>query len=334
MDTESMGSTNIPGFYLRHVEQYVKDQGYTPDFGLAETDSDYISEDQLYRIVMDTIELTQCLSFGLEMGRLFALGSFGPVSQAGMSCANIGEVLKLIERYSELLLPLVKITGEEKANTYWVCINAISKHPKLNQIIVDALIASSHKVFNLLTGKSIQLKKLYLSFEEPCYANEYPKSYCKRIEFSAGQNALVFNKADLNASCITANPVDAERAVAECELQLKQLRSVTSLTQQVCNIIQSSLENTPTETVIADQLNVSERGLRRKLSQEGTSYRELLRQVRKDAAIYFLNQKNIQISQIAFKLGYQETSNFRAAFKTWTGKSPRQWRSENSTTDL
>ena len=78
-------------------------------------------------------------------------------------------------------------------------------------------------------------------------------------------------------------------------------------------------------TTIADELHLDPRTLRRKLTDEGTSFRELIAVVRRDRAEQML-VTNVPIETIARQLGYAETASFTHAFTRWTGLSPSGFR--------
>ena len=77
----------------------------------------------------------------------------------------------------------------------------------------------------------------------------------------------------------------------------------------------------PDEAAVADALAVSGRTMRRRLSALGTSYREVLDQVRSDLAQQYLQNSSLKVEQVGELLGYTETTNFRRAFKRWLGMS-------------
>jgi len=72
---------------------------------------------------------------------------------------------------------------------------------------------------------------------------------------------------------------------------------------------------------------VSVRKLQNRLKEEGITYQHLLDQVRKEQAIYLLEEKHIPISEITHMLGYSEQSAFNRAFKRWVGATPGHYRS-------
>ena len=77
---------------------------------------------------------------------------------------------------------------------------------------------------------------------------------------------------------------------------------------------------------IARTLGMSKRTLARHLSEENASYLEILEGVRLDMAQHYLRDSDLPISEIAWLLGYAETSAFTNSFKRWTGSTPRQVR--------
>jgi AraC-like DNA-binding protein len=77
---------------------------------------------------------------------------------------------------------------------------------------------------------------------------------------------------------------------------------------------------------IAAYLGLSERTLRRRLRNQGTSYNKVLRDVRSWAAQECLRDSALTIESIAWRLGYTASTNFRHAFKRWTGQSPQEFR--------
>jgi AraC-like DNA-binding protein len=79
---------------------------------------------------------------------------------------------------------------------------------------------------------------------------------------------------------------------------------------------------------IAKALGMSTRTLSRKLDGEGTSYDEVVDQMRRSLALQYMRDPGISLSQIAWLLGYEEATSFNHAFKRWTGSSPSGVRNE------
>ena len=119
-----------------------------------------------------------------------------------------------------------------------------------------------------------------------------------------------------------ADPATFAQAAAICQRRLDKLQQNTSLSAQVRRIM---LEK-------AKRLSVAERDrppvshdathLHRRLQDEGTSYKDILENVRHMLALEHLKAGH-PIQEIAYTLGYTDLANFRRAFKRWEGVAPR-----------
>ena len=76
---------------------------------------------------------------------------------------------------------------------------------------------------------------------------------------------------------------------------------------------------------VAERLGMSERSFRRRLADEGTTFAEILDDLRHRLATRYLDE-GVSVKQIAWLLGYSEPGAFNHAFKRWTGTSPSQAR--------
>jgi AraC-like DNA-binding protein len=87
-----------------------------------------------------------------------------------------------------------------------------------------------------------------------------------------------------------------------------------------------SVGNFPTAQQMADQLHVSKRTLYRRLADLNVSYQEILDSTRTRLADEYLAATTLSMDEIAERLGFSDTSNFRKAYCHWTGISPNQYR--------
>lgn len=85
-------------------------------------------------------------------------------------------------------------------------------------------------------------------------------------------------------------------------------------------------EATLTPETVARTLAVSGRTLSRHLADEGTSFRNILDDVRREFACTLLRDRSLSISDVAFFLQYSEPAAFNRSFRRWTGRTPRAFR--------
>jgi AraC-like DNA-binding protein len=85
-------------------------------------------------------------------------------------------------------------------------------------------------------------------------------------------------------------------------------------------------EREPLVATIAGKLRMSARSLQRRLQGEGTSFAEVLSDLRRDRALHYLQDRRIAIGEVAFLLGFLDVTAFHRAFKRWTAKTPAEYR--------
>lgn len=110
---------------------------------------------------------------------------------------------------------------------------------------------------------------------------------------------------------------------------LAERDSVSGLQSMVVNQLVDQLPSGEWHAaVVAQRLNMSPRSFTRHLAEEGTSYGEILEQVRQRLANRYLTDDRMSLQQIAWSLGYSEPAAFTHAYKRWTGTTPRQARKQ------
>jgi AraC-like DNA-binding protein len=77
---------------------------------------------------------------------------------------------------------------------------------------------------------------------------------------------------------------------------------------------------------VARRLGTSERSLRRQLEAETLSFRDLAAEVLRDRARELLRRTDSSVTDIAFQLGFSDSSAFTRACKRWFGQTPRELR--------
>jgi AraC-like DNA-binding protein len=144
-------------------------------------------------------------------------------------------------------------------------------------------------------------------------------------EFGAPRNVAVLEAAALDLPLPQADELTAAMTERQCRKLVKQRRSRAG----VAGVVRDELVRTPGDMPaldeVAERLAVSERTLRRRLADEGTSFRALVDEVRSALAEELLSTGSLSVEQVARRLGYAETASFTHAFTRWKGVSPRAW---------
>ena len=76
---------------------------------------------------------------------------------------------------------------------------------------------------------------------------------------------------------------------------------------------------------IAAELGLPPRSFQRRLAEERTSFRRLVRDHRRSIAESLIKNHTTTVTSVAHAVGYAETAVLSRAFKSWTGTSPRTY---------
>jgi AraC-like DNA-binding protein len=152
------------------------------------------------------------------------------------------------------------------------------------------------------------------------------------VDFGGESDAFALNADARELPLIHSDPFLNDLLMKYCETALAHRRGDTSqLRTRVENAISPIL---PHGRVLAQDiartLGMSERTLARKLSDEGLNFNEILQHLRQDLAVRYLAEGKLQVSKIAWLLGFRDVSAFTHAFKRWTGTTPRQMRAAHA----
>jgi AraC-like DNA-binding protein len=82
----------------------------------------------------------------------------------------------------------------------------------------------------------------------------------------------------------------------------------------------------PTAQTVAKELAMSTRAMHRELKEHGTSFRQVLDEVRNEQARGYLSSTSFSDSEVSFLLGFADPNSFFRAFRAWNGRSPNQFR--------
>jgi len=190
-----------------------------------------------------------------------------------------------------------------------------------------------HRLSCWLTGQRIILDEVCFDYSEPEHSADYKHLFNCPIHFDQPDTRLVFNRKYLQLPIIQDEPALKEFLKASPANLMAKPDDSNTYTARIRAILGQDLSQPlPDFELVASKVNVSPHTLRRRLKDENTSFQEIKDQMRRDTAIYFLGRQDFSINEIAFKVGFTESSTFHRAFKKWTGLTPGKYR-ENSARD-
>ena len=157
-------------------------------------------------------------------------------------------------------------------------------------------------------------------------AQRYQRFYGCPIVFGTRDMAIVFDKNLLDVPLATGSEELAQHNDQVVRAYLDKLDRA-DLENRVRSLVIDALPSgRVTKAAIGRRLGLSARTLQTRLGQRGSSFVALIDSTRRALACAYLEDSSASISEIAYLVGFTDTSNFSRAFKRWTGVSPRDHR--------
>lgn len=207
-------------------------------------------------------------------------------------------------------------------------------HPEYdpNHYFLEFWLSIWYRAMCWMAGRTIALKSVDFSYPKPVgRAQELRYMFPAAQRFSQPRTRFVFDE-DLAKISNIRNRSELKAMLDRAPLVFMVVpANVESVSRRLHNdILASSTDRVafPQLDYFADAYGMSAQTLRRRLKQEGTSFRRVVEGIRRDLALRSLLKTKKSVSAIAERLGYSETRAFTRAFIQWTGMTPRTYRKE------
>jgi AraC-like DNA-binding protein len=154
----------------------------------------------------------------------------------------------------------------------------------------------------------------------------YEKIFRCPVLFGQGNNELRINTTWLDEPTRRCNQLTFMAAQKLCAETLDLMDLSDGIAGELRQILMESIGRFPTVETICRRFGMSPRTFRRKLNAEGTSYANLVNDTRANLAKKYLSETMMTVDEIANRIGYSDTSNFRYAFYRKMGITPAEYR--------
>ncbi|HSV70724.1 MAG TPA: AraC family transcriptional regulator [Methylibium sp.] len=259
--------------------------------------------------------------FGLKLATYIRPSTFHVVGYA-MSCsATLGDALQRFSRYARLISnsATVTLTQDER---HWRLDFSFDTGgaPPIVQTL-DAVLAGIVCFSRWIVGEDILPAEVH--FKHTCSKGEaeYRSVLKCPVHFGRDNDAVVFHAADMGRRILAANEQLA------CLLDDMAIRQMAELSGRFSTKVRDCLMREFASGEIskrgtADLMHMTERTLLRRLREEGTTFQEVLDQLREQLAYEYLQRPDVSVQDVSSMLGFSDASTFSRAFKRWTGRRP------------
>lgn len=267
--------------------------------------------------------------FGVEVGLRYRLATYGIFGFALISSPTLRSAIEVGVRYLDLTFATSTLGTRVDDDEFQFVLEAPGTPDRVRRFEIDRL-ATAVSVIKRELSADLPPFGVRFVHSRPANLDRYLEAFGIEPEFDAAENLLNLPMDLLDLPLPQANPYNSAATQEQCRNLLEERRSRTGLSGQVRDLLLASPAHPPNADDIARALAMSPRTLRHRLGAEGTSYRELLDEIRQRLAEEMLIKAGLTVAETASRLGYIELSSFSQAFRRWHGMSPRAFRAARS----
>ncbi len=290
--------------------------------------SQFVGTDHFFAIWRALEALSNDPAFGIRLVQMSDPEGYPPAFLAAYLARDYRDALLRTARFKRLCTPetlhIAETLHEVTLTTTWLF--GMEPEPDVSTDVAFALLLS---IGRHGTGQNLTPVRVELTRPKPAGGVHEAFFGCP-VHFGAGRNALVLKPGDLERPFPGHNPELLEMLTPALSAALRELDAGDAIGDQVKAVLRGKLASgRPELPEVARDLGLSERTLQRRITEEGTNFRALLNEARREWGCQLLRDGRSGIDEIAYLLGYQDARSFCRAFSDWEGMPPNRWRKLN-----
>ncbi|MEP0392653.1 MAG: AraC family transcriptional regulator ligand-binding domain-containing protein [Erythrobacter sp.] len=265
-------------------------------------------------------------SIGLMAGTHFRPSTFLDVGQAFISANSLRHALRVNAKYQRLTQQF-GTTGLEvdrqSARVTWA--PYIEDAERLRPI-TEAVYAGYVSIGRwLLWHYNEDALVVRFRHSRPCDPDPCAEYFGCDIQYDQDLDCLEFKAALADFKLPQANPELLKTLESRLDRSLENLDNLDRVTSKVHQSVLYTIGKVPvTAESIAEMIDYTPAGMARGLKDEGSSFRDILRDVRRQNAEFYLLENRKTLAEISLALGYSDQSAFTRAYRSWHGVPPSQ----------
>lgn len=286
---------------------------------------------RIIKLARQISALTQTQSIGLKLGSTTDMIYPSAIGWGIMlNSRTIGEGLRQLVRFTRIMSEFltVELQEEESITKVIVLIDPLDYYTEFSiELVLSRILTSLRTVL----GSAFNPVAAGFHHKAPSYSQEYQALFRSPLHFDCPVSYLAVDSKVMSQPIPNRNEYLAGMLTRHAEKLLQELSTPKLFGDQVKELVLKYIYTGQVDVeLIAEHLQVSRFTLYRKLKQEGSSFKQLLSELRLELAKSYLKQQSLSIHEIAFLLGFSEPSAFNRSFKRALGETPKEFQRRGS----
>jgi len=264
---------------------------------------------------------------GLHVAAEIDLRDIGVLFYLAASCTTVADAIERLVRYAATTNEEIRPVLSRQAGQAVLILRPAIAFAGSRRQFSELIALAFSRVLRRLTNRDCAPSRIGFAHERNSELREIHRILKCPVEFMQPNDSWTFPQSIMDLPIVSEDSRLLRILETHADELLLERRTATGLRGLVEVHLLGILPSGRVQAVeVAEQLGMSERSLRRRLAEEGSSFGEVLDQLRSRLARRYLEDERVSIKQIAWLLGYSEPGAFNHAFKRWTGTSPSRAR--------
>jgi AraC-like DNA-binding protein len=263
----------------------------------------------------------------VEYVRTLDLATLGVGGQICMRADDIAHASALSERFSRLTDTGVELRWLDRGERVG---HSISHRPEVVALRfpIEVMLGTGFRMLSHALGEPVPLREVTFAHPSGYPVAAYESLFGCPVRFGAEESALWLDRELLHRPFARRDPLARRYLEAHAEQMLAALPAPQPpVIAQIREAIMIELATSGAELArVAKRVAMSTRTVQRRLEEQGTSYQDVVDDVRAAMARALLRDRTRSIIDVAFELGYADLKSFYRAFRRWTNTTPAEWR--------
>ncbi|MFP3968993.1 AraC family transcriptional regulator [Actinomadura fulvescens] len=269
-------------------------------------------------------ELAHIPALGLVMAGRYRLSVYGALGWGMLCSPSVRDALAFANRYLDLTYSCCGITMEEAADALGLRISGARLPADVRGFFAERTLSATIRLLGDLISGDGWLLGVEMAGPRPPHARLYEDTFGVKVTFGHAGHLVRVDPAVLGEPMPLANRPMLDMIEDQCRQLLRQRRAQLTLPDVLREHVLRRLPVLPSMGSAAGELGMSERTLRRRLAEEGSSFSAIVTEARRALAEELLLQ-GVPSLQVARQVGFAGPAAFTHAFKRWTGSSPSEF---------
>ncbi len=294
---------------------------------LRDTDATVSARQELTVVANVLRALGDPPGLGLEAGIRYHLTTYGIWGFAMISSPTWRSAIDIGLRYLDLTFAFTRIQARDRGEEFHLVLDTPDIPLALQRFVVERDSAAIQTIQHEVFASPIHIREISYTFPPPVVGGRrYAEIFDVMPAFDAPECAVGIPAEILDLPLPQANEHTTAIAREQCRQLLAGRHARTGVAGRVRDHLLARTAAPPDAEQVAAALHMSERTLRRRLAEEGVTFRGLLDEIREQLAEEFLITGGLSVAEVAQRLGYVEVSSFSQAFRRWKSVGPREFR--------